>query len=315
MIDARVQGNILVVEDDLTLRTMLKMQLERVGYCVRTAADGEEALQALGEQLPDLVLLDVIMPKMDGYEVCHSIKSNVATANVPVIMLTSRTDHEDKIRGLRGGANDYVTKPYDVNELLERVRNMLHWSLMQREANPLTGLPGNIAIENEVRGRLISGERFAFMYIDIDNFKAFNDYYSFRKGDEAIKLTASILLSAASLEGDGSSFVGHIGGDDFVLISNPNCAEAIASAIIAEFDQKIPRLYDASDRERGEIVTSDRQGTPRHYPLMTVTIAVVSNREREIEHWGELSRIAAELKTHGKKQPGSVVVWDRRRAA
>jgi diguanylate cyclase (GGDEF)-like protein len=309
------QGHILVVEDEATLRTMLKLQLERAGYRVRTAGDGEEALRLIQEELPDLVLLDVIMPRLDGYEVCHRIKSRMPTANVPVIMLTSRGDSEDKIRGLRGGANDYVTKPYKAGELLERVRNMLSWSLLQREANPLTGLPGNVAIENDVRCRLRAGELFCFMYLDIDNFKAFNDYYSFRKGDEAIRLTASILVSALSLEGRGEGFVGHVGGDDFVLISKLEHAEAIAAAILQEFDLKLPRLYDPVDRERGYIETHDRRGNVTRYPLMTITIAAVTNRERNIQHLGELSQLAAELKAFGKSQSGSVVIWERRRAA
>jgi diguanylate cyclase (GGDEF)-like protein len=315
MSEARDTGHILVVEDDVTLRTMLKLQLERAGYRIRTAEDGEEALHCIQDELPSLVLLDVVMPKLDGYEVCRRIKSQISTANVPVIMLTSRADSDDKIRGLRGGANDYVTKPYEPGELLERVKNILAWSLMQREANPLTGLPGNVAIENEVRARLSGGEQFCFMYLDIDNFKAFNDYYSFRKGDEAIKLTASILVSALSLEGEGQGFVGHVGGDDFVLIARLECAEAIVEAILKEFDEKLPKLYERRDRERGYIETPDRRGCMERFPLMTITIAAVTNRERRIEHLGELSQLAAELKAYGKDRPGSVVIWDRRRAA
>lgn len=310
-----VREQILVVEDEETLRRILKMQLERVGYRVRTAVDGEDALEKIREERPDLVLLDVVMPKLGGYETCQRIKGDMATANIPVIMLTSCTDHDDKIRGLRGGANDYVTKPYDLGELLARVRNILQWSMLQREANPLTGLPGNISIENQVRMRLSSGEPFAFMYIDLDHFKAFNDYYSFRKGDEAIRLLASILLSAVSLDGSGGDFVGHVGGDDFVVIAAAHCAEAIAQAVIKEFDEKVPKLYSEEDRRRGYIATPDRQGRQQLFPIMTVTIAAVSVRGGEIEHLGELSRVAAELKAYGKAQPGSVVIWDRRQAA
>jgi len=312
----RLRERILVVEDDVTLRTMLKMQLERIGYQVATAADGEDGLAKVRAERPDLILLDVVMPKMDGYETCRRIKTDMATANIPVIMLTSRSEHEDKLRGLRGGANDYVTKPYDLGELLARVRNILQWSLLQREANPLTGLPGNNSIDNEVRARLGAGDPFAFMYIDLDHFKAFNDYYSFRKGDEAIRLIASIVVSAVSLEGSGSGFVGHVGGDDFVVISGLDQAEDIAAAIIQEFDAKIPRLYTPEDRERGYVETTDRLGHTKQFPIMTVTIAAVAVQQaRGIEHIGELSKIAAELKSFGKSRPESVVIWERRRAA
>ena len=314
MADAQISGRILVVEDDVNLRTILKMQLERTGYTVITAKDGQEALDAIEQEIPDLVLLDVMMPIMDGYEACRRIKGDISTANIPVIMLTARTDQEDKVRGLSGGANDYLTKPYEVEELLVRVKNILHWSHMQRAANPLTGLPGNVAIEQDLRARLENHEKFSFVYLDVDNFKGFNDHYSFRKGDEAIRLLASIILSAVSLEGSGNDFVGHVGGDDFILIIDVDHAEAVADEIVREFDTKIPKLYSAEDRERGYIETRDRQGITIRLPFMSVTLAVVTNTEREFQHVGEVSQAAAELKEFGKKTAGSVVVWERRAA-
>ncbi len=314
MIDAQTGGRILVVEDDVNLRTILKLQLERAGYTVRTAEDGETALRLIDAEMPDLVFLDVMMPGMNGYEVCRRIKSDIATANIPVIMLTARSEQEDKVRGLTGGANDYLTKPYELEELLARVKNILQWSLLQRAANPLTGLPGNIAIENELRSRLSLGELFAFLYLDIDNFKAFNDYYSFRKGDEAIKLTASIILSAVSLDGSGSDFVGHVGGDDFILIVDLDYAEAVAQEIIREFDEKAPKLYALEDRKRGFIETHDRLGNAARFPLMSLTIAAVTNKDRVVHHVAEISRAATELKGFGKMKPGSGIVWERRAA-
>ena len=307
-------GRLLVVEDDINLRTILKMQLERANYSVATAENGDEALEALAREVFDLVLLDVIMPGMDGWQVCRHIKNDISTANIPVIMLTARSEQEDRIRGLVGGANDYLTKPYELEELPARVRNILQWSRMQRAANPLTGLPGNIAIENELSRRLDLGESFAFMYLDIDSFKAFNDHYSFRRGDEAIKLTASILLSAVSLEGSGTDFVGHVGGDDFVLIVASECTEAVVEEIIRDFDHKIPKLYEKEDRERGYIETKDRRGNLTRFPLMSITIAVVQGDGRQHQHIGEISQIAAELKSFGKKEAGSNVVWERRAA-
>ncbi len=314
MAESSAQGRILIVEDDVNLRTILRMQLEKAGYEVRAAENGEEALRMVAEEIPDLVLLDVMMPGMNGYEVCHVLKSDIATANLPVIMLTARSEQEDRIRGLSGGANDYLTKPYEVEELLVRVRNILQWSQLQRAANPLTGLPGNVAIERELRTRIDRGEQFAFMYLDLDNFKAYNDYYSFRKGDEVIKLTASIILSAVSLEGSGHDFVGHVGGDDFILIIDSACAESVAQEIIREFDEKAPKLYKAEDRERGYIETQDRAGNVTRFPLMSVTIAAVTNYGGALGHVGEISQKAAELKSLGKKSPGSLVVWERRAA-
>lgn len=314
MSESSAEGRILVVEDDISLRTILKMQLERAGYTVRAAEDGEQALRAVAEEVPDLVLLDVMMPGMNGYEVCEALKSDIVTANIPVIMLTARSEQEDRIRGLTGGANDYLTKPYEVEELLVRVRNILQWSQLQRAANPLTGLPGNIAIERELRVRLNRQTAFAFLYLDLDNFKSFNDHYSFRKGDEAIKLTASIILSAVSLEGSGGDFIGHVGGDDFILILDADRAQAVAQEILREFDEKVPKLYAPEDRQRGYIETHDRAGQTTRFPLMSVTIAGVSVRGGEITHIGDISQRAAELKSLGKRSIGSIIVWERRAA-
>jgi diguanylate cyclase (GGDEF)-like protein len=314
MTENNIQGDILIVEDDINLRTVLKMQLERAQYAVRAAEDGEAGLKLISEKIPDLVLLDVMMPGMDGWEVCRIIKSDLATANVPVIMLTARNEAVDRVRGLDGGANDYLTKPYEVDELLARVRNILQWSKLQRAANPLTGLPGNITIDSEVQRRIAQEEPFSFLYVDIDNFKAFNDYYSFQKGDEAIRITASILTSTVSLEGSAGDFVGHIGGDDFVLVLNPETAQAVVDEIIHEFDRKIPKLYDSVDRDRGHIESKDRQGAVKKFGVMSITVAVVRNHNQNFAHIGELSQAAAELKSFGKKETGSVVVWDRRAA-
>jgi diguanylate cyclase (GGDEF)-like protein len=303
---------ILVVEDESSLRTLMRMQLERAGYQVATAEDGVQGLEKIHSDPPDLVLLDVMMPRMDGAEVCRHLKTNFATSQIPVIMVTAKGEMKDKLAGLSVGANDYITKPYTLEELLVRVRNILQWSRMQREANPLTGLPGNIAIEAEAARRIQSDEKFAFLYIDLDQFKAYNDYYSYKKGDEAIKLTASVILGAIGRCGGPSDFVGHVGGDDFVAFSTPERAMAVADEIVRDFDAKSPLLYTPVDRNRGYLEVVNRQGEVARIPLMTITIAGVTNCEKTITHIGQLSDIAAELKRYGKSQPRSIAVWERR---
>jgi DNA-binding response OmpR family regulator len=167
---------ILVVDDEPPIRDILKFQLENAGFVVKCAEDGLEGLQMAEEDPPDLVLLDLMIPQMDGYEVCRRLKAAYGTRHVPVIILTARGELDEKLKGLENGANDYVTKPFSMPELLMRVKNVLSWSQSQREANPLTGLPGNVSIERELTKRIESKQPFAFIYSDIDNFKAFNDY-------------------------------------------------------------------------------------------------------------------------------------------
>ena len=170
---------ILVVDDEEHIRKILKFKLEKHGYSVITAENGEIALQIIRRESPDLIILDLMMPKMDGFEVCKRIRRNFQTAQIPIIMLTAKSDMADKIKGLGGGANDYLIKPYSNDELLLRVKNVLDWNRKQKDANPLTGFAGNRAIEKELSRRIENKEPFAFLYMDIDNFKAYNDYYGY----------------------------------------------------------------------------------------------------------------------------------------
>lgn len=305
-------AKILVVEDEPALRTLLRALLEQSGYRVVTAEDGQAGLDAVNQELPDLVLCDVMMPRMDGYELCRRLKANYATSHVPIILLTARTESEDKFQGLHHGANDYVTKPYEQRELLMRVRNLLQWGKVQRDANPLTGLPGNHVIEQELTNRIARQDAFVFLYLDLDNFKAFNDFYSYQKGDQALRLVALLLRQSVERVGQADDFVGHIGGDDFVLIVAATTAREVADEIVRRFDDEVPALYSKTDRARGYIQVVNRQGELERYGLMTLTVAAVSNEQRQLTHVAQVSDIAAELKRYGKGERRSCVVWDRR---
>jgi diguanylate cyclase (GGDEF)-like protein len=303
---------ILVIEDEPSLQAILRLQLEHEGYRVDVAGDGEEGLRAVETIAPDLILMDVMMPRLDGNEVCRRLKANLRTRQIPIIMLTAKAAKEDKLHGLKQGANDYVTKPYEQQELLWRVRNLLLWGRMQRDANPLTGLPGNISIESELARRVSAGERFIFMYLDIDNFKAFNDFYGYQKGDQVLRLTALILQRVVEEAGEAGDFVGHVGGDDFVLILSAERATEVGEEILRRFDDEIPSLYSKTDRARGYIQVLNRKGELERYPLMTLTVAAISNENRSFVHIAQLSDVAAELKHFGKQQKSSVIIWDRR---
>ena len=306
-------AKILVVDDEEHIRKIVKFQLEKAGYAVETASDGLEALKSIDTHHPDLVLLDLMMPNMDGYEVCKRLKSNYQTNHIPIIMVTAKAELENKLQGFEDGANDYITKPFALTELLVRVKNVLQWSQLQRQANPLTGLPGNVSIEKEVERRLAGDSEFVFMYADIDNFKAFNDYYGYRRGDDAIKVTAQIIIDVVKSVGNKDDFVGHVGGDDFVIISTPARYNAIASNIVKMFDQRIVRLFDKEDLDRGYVEVINRKGTADRFPLLTLTIAVVSSGKDRLDHIARISDIASELKRYGKTLEGSVIVRERRK--
>jgi diguanylate cyclase (GGDEF)-like protein len=309
-----VPEHILIVDDEPHIRRILCFLLDQRGYSTSQAADGVEALELARSQRPDLILLDLMMPRMDGFEVCEALRSDYTTAQIPVIMLTAKGEVTDKVRGLQGGANDYLTKPYDNKELIARVQNMLEWSRSQRQANPLTGLPGNQAIETRLQVAVDSEQAFAFMYLDVDHFKAFNDSYGYQRGDEAIRFTASLLRSCVDDAGIEDSFIGHIGGDDFCLITGYDHGDALAREIITRFAANIETLIDDEDLERGYLMVRSRQSGVDQVPFPSLTIALVLDRGGEFRHWRRLSDVAAELKAHGKTLQGNVVVKERRQS-
>jgi len=303
---------ILVVDDEPHIRQILQFTLERAGYQVFTAEDGQAGLEAMPGLKPHLVLLDLMMPRMDGYEVCRKMREDFMLNQIPVIMLTAKGEQNDKISGLEQGANDYLVKPYSNEELLLRVRNVLEWNIRQKEANPLTGLPGNTAIERELASRVSQKEPYAFLYIDIDNFKGFNDYYGYQKGDEIISFLAEILRKTIDKLGSKGDFVGHIGGDDFVMITQSARAEIMAKYVIDEFDKGGVMLLNEEDVKRGYLEIRDRQGEIKRIPVMSLTMALVTSTDNHIEHFAEINDIATSLKEYGKRIKGSVVVKERR---
>ena len=309
-------GRILVIEDEPRLRFILERQLKEAKdakYEVRTAEDGVKGLAEVFRDPPELILLDVMMPGLDGFEVCRRIKSNPLTSRIPVIFLTAKSTVDDRLRGLELYADDYLTKPWEQQELLFRVRNQLKTRRAQLFSNALTGLPGNVLIETEISRRIAANEKFAFLHLDLDAFKAFNDHYGYVRGDALIRFTAALMHEQIQKHGGEGDFVGHIGGDDFVIITVPQRAPIIAEAVRSDFDTRIGAQYDPADRERGYItVLSSRQGGMKDFSVLSITILIVTNVGRDIQHSAQVSDIAKELKKIGKATKGSVVVPDRR---
>ena len=303
---------ILIIDDTEFMIKLISDILANAGYEVTSAMRGAEGILKVRSEKPDLVILDIIMPDMNGFEVCKILRDDESNNLMPIIMLTAQDNEDDKLTGLELGADDYITKPFNPRELLSRVKNTLKRIDRNRWANPLTGLPGNIEIQAEMNSCIARGETFAVLYLDLDNFKAYNDVYGFSSGDRAIKLTSDILQDSVSLFGKPGDFIGHIGGDDFVIITCPSNAEMIAQAIIDDFDQKILDLYRKEDVGRGYIITTDRLGNSIEFPIISISIAIVSNSRRKLFSTGQISEVAAEVKKKAKSIQGSVYVQDRR---
>ncbi len=305
---------VLVVEDEPNIREIINFNLENWGFEVIQATDGETALAMAEEYSPDLILLDLMLPKMDGIEVCRRLKSGFWTSRIPVIMLTAKKEIKDKVRGMEVGADDYITKPFSREELEARVKMVLSRTRSQRERNPLTSLPGQIAVQGYVEKLLAESEPFALLYLDLDNFKGFNDYYGHARGDEVIKLLADVVVKVVTHEGSRGDYVSHIGGDDFTVVCAPGPAKAIADSIIADFENRVTSLFAPEDLARGYFVTVDRQGRTSKQPCkIHVTVAAVPNDKKQYSSYVAMVDVATELKKYGKTKEGSVVVFDRRR--
>jgi PleD family two-component response regulator len=307
---------ILAADDEPMVHSLLRRALGFPPYRLVSAQNGDEALRAAREERPDLILLDLGMPGKDGRQVLRELRRERHTRTVPVLILSGESGLADKVEGFELGADDYITKPFEVDELRARVKGALHRSQRDLSANPLTRLPGSPALNDELSRLIREDTPFAFHYVDIDNFKAFNDSYGYAMGDFVIQETARLLLEAVTGHGSPEDLVAHIGGDDFALVTRLDAAEGLARFITEEFDRRAPSFYNATDRERGYIESKDRQGNPRRFPFVSLTLAMTDNRRRRILHPARAADLAAEIKRSLKSRPdrrGSAYLMDRRR--
>jgi CheY-like chemotaxis protein len=271
-----------------------------------------EALEALGRELPDVIILDLNLPDIDGFEVCRRIKSDPRTYHIPVIVLTSLDQTDIEVSAIDAGADDFITKPPDPRALDARIGMHIKRAQRERFSNPLTGLPGNVLIEQELKERFSAGQPLTLAYIDLDNFKNYNDRYGYQRGDAVILLAASLIQAAVRSAGSGHDFVGHVGGDDFVVLTTPEHVGGMADRLISAFDEAVPGYYDAKTRATGWFQAVVRRGMPFRVPIMTISIASVGTTDRPFDSTLEMVDVVTELKHHAKEQPYSVHVRDRR---
>ncbi|MDP8234349.1 MAG: response regulator [Candidatus Saelkia tenebricola] len=304
---------VLVVDDEPDIRDILKILLEAEGFEVEEASNGKEALEKIEHRPPDLVITDYVMPISDGIELCKMIKRDILVRHIPVIMLTGKKeDVTDKITGIDAGADDYIVKTADEKEILARVKMIIRRTEIDLDANPLTRLPGNVSILNEIESRIKKNTTFAVCYADLDKFKNYNDKYGFEKGDRIIQHTARILIEAIDDVGVESDFIGHVGGDDFVIVTEVERAEKISQNIIEKFNSRVPDYYSEEDIKRGYIISKDRKGKEDQIPLLSISIAVVTNQKTPFQHVAEVSQRGAEVKEYTKSLSGSTYAIDRR---
>lgn len=306
-----MSARILLADDDRDIAGLVELNLLLEGFEVQVVHDGQSALDAVRDHPPDLVLLDVMMPVLDGVEVLRRLRANPATATLPVVLLTAKTLSADKVVGLTAGADDYIVKPFDTLELLARVQTTLRRTAEARSASPLTGLPGNHRIDQEIVARAEAGAPYAVCHVDLDEFKSFNDAYGFLRGDRLLLALSACLLDTVAQAGEPRPFLGHVGGDDFVVVCTPEQAEPLGQRVVECFDREVPEHYDEADAARGWLEVVDRRMELRRHPIVSLSIGVAWSRDSQRDHRAVIAA-AAEMKRWAKTQPGSLVAVDRR---
>ena len=307
------ESSILILVEDSPTQEFLSDLFRGEGYDAVIAKSQSEALEALGQKPFNLAILDFESRQIKGIEFCKSIRRNFRLRHIGLILLMDTKDPLDKIKGIYAGADDYVNKPIEAAELLARVKSSLVRITRDLDANPVSKLPGNVSLLKELEERTKSQLPMAVGYIDLSKFKEFNDRYGFEKGDEVIGHLAIIISKTLETLGNSADFLGHIGGDDFLLITTPDCIEDVCKKIAEDFDKSIASFYRQEDRERGYIITKNRIGNLAKIPIMSLSIGVVTNEHQKFSHIGEIIQIATDLKNYAKTLGKSIYVKDRRK--
>jgi PleD family two-component response regulator len=300
--------HIIYADDQEDMRRMVHDVLAVFGHEVRTVSDGAAALAAVAEREPDLLILDRQMdPGLSGIEVCRAVKENPFTSHIPVLMLTALGSVDRKLEGYEAGADDYLAKPFDTRELRARVEALLRLVRRESDRNPTSGLPGGMAIESELKRRAAAGDTFAVCYVDLDNFKPFADTYGFAMADVVIRDTARALREATEAEGTDGDFVGHIGGDDFIVVTGEDRGESIARASAERFRGVIGRAVGEDALVTGTFAGVDRDGTTRDFPLAKLTAVVLLV---DPDNWvspTHLGEMAADAKRRARGQGAGTI--------
>jgi len=287
------RGRILVVEDDLDIANMLRIYFTGQGYEVSLAGRGQQALDLSRQNLPSLIVLDILLPDMDGYAVCRQLRTSPRTRHIPIIFLTQKDDRSDRIAGLELGADDYITKPFDIEELRLRVQNAMARAERESLTDPRTGLPAGSEIERELQERVRQRD-WTLLDLRIEHFDAYREVYGFMDADGVLRATAQLIGSTLEANGGDGDFVGHAGGESFFVITSSNLAAGVSNGLKQGFDELAPSHYTSVDRERGHLLF-DRPGEPdQRAPFMRLAVGLLPAKEAPLDDLTKLLAAAAD---------------------
>ncbi len=289
------KARLLIVEDDNDISNMLQIYFTGQGYEVDVAPRGSAALEKTRVNLPHLIVLDIMLPDIDGFEVCRILRTNTRTSHVPIIFLTQKDERSDKLAGLELGADDYITKPFDIEELKLRVQRAISRAEQQSLTDPRSGLPAGRLIEEQLR-RIIRQQNWAFMDVRVNHFEPFKEAYGFVAGDDVLRFAAMLIGEVLDEQGTPNDFIGHAGGDNFVVITAEETAASIIEKLRSRFAEEVLSHYSFIDREQGFIRTMNKDGQPEESPLMKLAIGVVKPSEYQFADIREITEMAAEAR-------------------
>ena len=297
-------ARLLVVEDDIDIANMLKIYFTGLQYEVDVANRGADALEKTRHVLPHLIVLDIMLPDIDGYEVCRNLRTNTRTSHIPVIFLTQKDERSDKLQGLELGADDYITKPFDIEELKLRVMGAIRRSERESLTDPRSGLPAGRLIEEQLR-RIIREENWALLDIRVNHFESFRDVYGFVAGDDVLRFTAMMIGEVVDEVGSSSDFIGHAGGDNFIVITKDERATALKQRLKGRFAEEVLTHYNFIDRQQGFIQAPKSDGGVEKVPFMTFSIGVVSPSQQSFADIREITELAAEARRQDANSPAA----------
>lgn len=298
------KARLLVVEDDGDIANMLRIYFTGLEFDVDVAARGSEALEKTRQVLPHLIVLDIMLPDIDGYEVCRTLRTNTRTSHIPVIFLTQKDERSDKLQGLELGADDYITKPFDIEELKLRVLGAIRRAERESLTDPHSGLPAGRLIEEQLR-HIIREDGWSLLDVRINHFEPFRDVYGFVAADDVLRFTAMLIGEVVDELGTPADFVGHAGGDNFIIITTDGAAPAIRDRLKARFADEVQSHYNFLDRQQGFIQAPRGNGPNDKVPFMTLAIGVVSPAEQVFADIREITELAAEARRRDAAETAS----------
>jgi len=307
-----MQQEIYIIDDTAQLIKELQtiFQNEEDYHFVSTPSND---IDIVLNNIPTMIIIDDDNTALTALEICQKIRADEDNSITPILITSSVQDHDYRMEILRLSVQYYLIKPIENDYFYITIKNMIDFVTTNRRVSPLTGLPGNVQIQAEIKKRILNKEEFAVVYLDLDNFKAYNDVYGFSNGDEVIKFTAKTIVKYVHEIPEGDNFVGHIGGDDFVAIISKYDYERLCQDIIKEFDELIPEYYTEEDVERGFVEVANRRGVIEQFPLVSISIGVVEVEGKKKISPLEIGEVSAQVKHKAKEVLGSTYVINRRK--